>query len=177
MFEFGYVVHACWAQPITMPVTNPETDFPVEANCEDPWEMTIEQLQPIDYDIANKPLFKATVKHRPLAAISAAYILVPSLSSYQYYDPTNNPIMYQGPEWEPEYYEIIDDETTEIILRIKPIQMSLIGDGLVPGHHLGILQVLIPCAYDDNGWLIPSPYKKQLNAPLGVMPVDVYVEL
>ncbi len=172
-FEFGYVVHACWAKPTHTPVTNPETDFPVEANCEDPWQTTIEQLQPVSYGVTGQPLFKATVKHRPLEKVVTALILVPSLSNFDYYDPANHPIywgQYSAPD---DYSNIIDDETTEVFMYINSINMAIIGDGLVPGHHLGILSVHLR---GESEWGI-GPYESQLNIPIGVMPVDVYVEL
>jgi len=171
-FEFGYVVSACWAQPTVTPVTNPETDFPVEANCEDPWLMTIEQLKPINYGVTGQPLFKATIKHRPLEKVVGANILVSTLSAYKYYDTENSPIRW-GQYVDDNYSKIIDDETTEVILRIHPTDMAIIGDGLVPGHHIGILQVLT--RGESEGGI--GPYESQFYMPLGVMPVDVYVEL
>ena len=170
-FEFGYVVHACWAQPTTTPVTNPEADFPVEANCEDPWDISVEQIQPINYDVTGLPLFKARIKHRPLDEVTWAGILVPTLSTSPYYSAGYSHIRFNSSETE--YIEIIDDETTEVTLRIKKLEMDCIGDGLVPGHHLGIFQVLTRGEIPGN----PGPYKTQLREPLGVMPVDVYVEL
>lgn len=173
-FEFGYVVHACWAQPTTTPVTNPETDFPVEANCEDPWSVTIEQLQPIDYSVTGEQLFKVTVKHRPLEVVVGAMILVPSLSDADSYDSMNHYIYYQYTHDVPDPNKnIIDDETTELILRISAFDMVFVGDGLVPGHHLGILSVFT--RGESEGGV--GPYESQLYTPLGVMPVDVYVEL
>jgi hypothetical protein len=173
-FEFGYVVSACWAHPTITPVTNPETDFPVWANCEDPWGMGIEQLQPINYSVIGKPLFKVTIKHRSHDIVDPVRILVPSLSTASYYDPYNNPINYWGPDIEPEYTNIIDDVTTEVTLRIKSLDMGLIGDGLVPGNHLGILQVQIRGQGTTGG---TGPYPTQLIYSIGVMPVNVYVEL
>jgi hypothetical protein len=63
-FEFGYVVSACWAQPDKVPVTDPANDFPIIANCEDPYRIEAEQLLPVSYDIAGEPMFKVTVCHR-----------------------------------------------------------------------------------------------------------------
>ena len=167
-FEFGYVVHACWAQPTTTPVTKPETDFPVVANCEDPWSVTIEQLQPIDYGVAGEELFKVTVKHRPLEFITRARILVPSLSDDDCYDPQNHIIEYLTSLDVPDPNKnIVDDETTELILRISAFNMAFVGDGLVSGHHLGILSVHTRGECDGG----IGPYESQL------LPVDVYVEL
>jgi hypothetical protein len=58
--------------------------------------------------------------------------------------------------WGPPYEEpkIIDDETTEVNLRITSLGMKIIGDGLVPGHHLGILQVNTQGESQGN----PGPY-------------------
>ena len=39
-FVFGYAVDACWVPPTTTPVTDPEADFPPEANCPEPSGIT-----------------------------------------------------------------------------------------------------------------------------------------
>ena len=38
---FGYAVDACWVQPTNKPVTDPMTDFPPNANCPEPWKITV----------------------------------------------------------------------------------------------------------------------------------------
>ena len=173
-FEFGYVVSACWFQPTVTPVTNPETDFPIEANCEDPWQMTIQQLEPINYGVAGQPLFKARIKHRPLEGVTSARILVPTLSTSEGYMPNYSMIKWAWKHGDPDPWSTtIDDETTEVTLKITPFYMKIIGDGLVPGHHLGVLQVLTQGESQGD----PGPYETQFYQPLGVMPVDVYVEL
>jgi PKD repeat protein len=43
-FVFGYAVDASWAAPTTKPVTNPMTDFPPEANCQEPWKIDVTQV-------------------------------------------------------------------------------------------------------------------------------------
>jgi len=45
-FVFGYVVDACWAPPTTTPVTDPKTDFPFWANCEDGYVLESKQIAP-----------------------------------------------------------------------------------------------------------------------------------
>ena len=45
-FIFGYVVDASWAQPTTIPVTDPKKDFPFWANCEDGYVLGTEQIAP-----------------------------------------------------------------------------------------------------------------------------------
>jgi len=40
-FVFGYAVDASWAPPINKPVQNPNTDFPPEANCPEPWRIAV----------------------------------------------------------------------------------------------------------------------------------------
>lgn len=45
-FIFGYVVDACWAPPTNTPVTDPATDFPFWANCEDGYVLEWEQTAP-----------------------------------------------------------------------------------------------------------------------------------
>ena len=49
-FSFGYIVAASWVQPDTFPVTNPELDFPVEANSESTVNIQFEQYLPLDPD-------------------------------------------------------------------------------------------------------------------------------
>jgi hypothetical protein len=45
-FTFGYVIDASWVQPTTTPVTDPKTDFPYYANCEEGYFLESEQLEP-----------------------------------------------------------------------------------------------------------------------------------
>jgi len=40
-FVAGYAVDASWTPPTTKPVTDPMTDFPPEANCPEPWKISI----------------------------------------------------------------------------------------------------------------------------------------
>jgi len=37
--EFGYAVDACWMPPLVQPVTDPVTDFPISANCSEPYQI------------------------------------------------------------------------------------------------------------------------------------------
>jgi len=39
-FVFGYAVDASWVPPTVEPVIDPQTDFPPEANCPEPWKIT-----------------------------------------------------------------------------------------------------------------------------------------
>ena len=39
-FIFGYAVDASWVPPTTKPVTDPDVDFPPEANCFEPYKIT-----------------------------------------------------------------------------------------------------------------------------------------
>ncbi|HDS30355.1 MAG TPA: hypothetical protein ENN67_04845, partial [Firmicutes bacterium] len=41
VFRFGYAVDACWAPPITKPVTDPIADFGPEANCPEAYNLEI----------------------------------------------------------------------------------------------------------------------------------------
>lgn len=56
-FIFGYVVDACWAQPTKKPVTNPATDFPFWANCEDGYVLGFEQVNPFKTGTYGNPDF------------------------------------------------------------------------------------------------------------------------
>lgn len=42
-FVLGYAVDASWALPYNNPVTDPQTDFPMEANCPEPWKLDANQ--------------------------------------------------------------------------------------------------------------------------------------
>ncbi|MCK4720008.1 SBBP repeat-containing protein, partial [bacterium] len=46
-FKLGYAVDANWAVPISSPVTDPITDFGVNANCQEPWKIEV-SCPPID---------------------------------------------------------------------------------------------------------------------------------
>ncbi len=43
-FIFGYAVDASWAQAINLPVIDPMVDFPPEANCPEPWQITVSDV-------------------------------------------------------------------------------------------------------------------------------------
>jgi len=45
-FIFGYAVDGCWATPTVKPVTDPITQFPIEANCPEPWKIEITEDPP-----------------------------------------------------------------------------------------------------------------------------------
>ena len=38
---FGYAVDACWVAPLKSPVTDPMIDFPLKANCPEPWKVEV----------------------------------------------------------------------------------------------------------------------------------------
>jgi len=42
-FIFGYAVDASWVAPTVKPVEDPMTDFPPEANCPEPWNITVQE--------------------------------------------------------------------------------------------------------------------------------------
>jgi hypothetical protein len=171
-FEFGYVISACWAKPTVQPVTNPETDFPVNANCEDPYEISIVQLQPIRYSVGTEPLFKVTIRHSPGNVPIYAAFKIPSLSDYWGYASEDIVVPHWGQNHFPNDVSYIDDETTELVMRIAQSEWEDIGDGLVPGYHLAIFAV--GSWWGDgteDGWL------SQMYGPLGVQPLQVYVEV
>ena len=45
-FVFGYAVDANWAEPTVSPVENPNTDFPADANCAEPWKIEV-SIEPV----------------------------------------------------------------------------------------------------------------------------------
>ena len=42
-FVLGYAIDASWFTPTVNPVSDPQTDFPPEANCSEPWKITVNQ--------------------------------------------------------------------------------------------------------------------------------------
>ncbi len=51
-FVFGYAIDASWTPPSTKPVTDPMTDFPIEANCPEPWKIEVAE-HPIGDGLTN----------------------------------------------------------------------------------------------------------------------------
>ena len=51
-FILGYAVDASWAPPTVKPVVNPNTDFPPEANCPEPWKVVVTE-DPADNSLTN----------------------------------------------------------------------------------------------------------------------------
>ena len=60
---FGYAVDANWAPALISPVTDPQTDFPPEANCPEPYELVcLEQpVGPGLTDVGGETILKITV--------------------------------------------------------------------------------------------------------------------
>ena len=176
-FEFGYVISACWAKPDVMPVTNPETDFPINANCEDPYEVSCVQLHPIYYGLGYEPCFKVTVKHAPGNAPITAGIQIPTLSTkIDYIGYKHDAIRWSAnPSVSPaEDVTYIDAETTQFVMRIKPGEWPEIGTEIVPGNHLGFLMIesFWPDGSGDPEW----GYISQLFCPTYAQPLTVYAE-
>ncbi len=172
-FEFGYVISACWAKPTVQPVTNPETDFPVNANCEDPYEISIVQLQPISYSAGTEPLFKVTIKHSPGNAPIWVAFKIPSLSSdFDYAGQTILALRWSKNNGPHEDVNYIDQETTELLMRIQSAEWQDIGDGLVPGYHLAMF---LAYSFWSDG--TEDGRLSQMYDPLGVQALRVYVEL
>jgi len=55
-FVFGYAVDASWAPPLVTPVTDPETQFPIIANCTEPWRIDVENGVGLTSDGGNAKL-------------------------------------------------------------------------------------------------------------------------
>lgn len=47
-FVLGYAVDASWVPPLKEPVTDPIADFPIEANCAEPWKIVISDPIPLN---------------------------------------------------------------------------------------------------------------------------------
>jgi hypothetical protein len=177
-FEFGYVVSACWAPPIKTPVTNPETDFPITANCEDAYEISIVQLTPCTQEKYNnyEPIFKAIIKHRIDQKPYARMMIISST-----FLKSNHPWLgdddmncffcsYFGPghpSYHPDDVKEIDDETTELIFRANE-DLACAAYSVVPGWHLGILTFL-------GQEQLPAPGAQFMHPP-SVHPVMMYVQ-
>lgn len=105
-FSFGYIVLASWVQPTTVPVTNPELDFPVEANSESAVNIQFEQYLPLDPDdpylVNGGTWAKVDFNMSPHMSIALVYIVAPGIQ-YWLTDP------YEGDHsiahrsyWDPE---------------------------------------------------------------------------
>jgi hypothetical protein len=161
-FNFGYAVDASWWQPTKLPVADPASDFPPEANAEDPWLIEYEQLLPISEENIGKDIFKVTIHHRGLDTFDGLGIWTWGLTLGAHNDMKplfglSNPV-------------VIDDYTLVEFGQIDWYWWYLYGkDGLiVPGHHTGVLVVFA------NPF--ESPYKNELEHIYGVRFVDIYVE-
>jgi len=52
-FVFGYAIDASWAPPTIKPVTDPMTDFPPEANCQEPWRVDV-AVEPVGLGLTDQ---------------------------------------------------------------------------------------------------------------------------
>ena len=184
-FQFGYVVSACWTPPLKTPVTNPETDFPLWANCEDAYSISVVQLTTCTNESYDnyEPIFKATIKHRAdqrpqrgAQIISSTFLkaTVPGLGDdneicfyCNYFGPGN-------PSYHPEDFKEIDEETTELVFRANE-DLACGAYDVVPGWHLGILVVA-----GERVQLVGNPdwplVKNMFTESLSVRPVMIYAE-
>ena len=139
-FEFGYVVEACWAKPAG-PVTDPETDFPPEANCHEAYQMSI-SFDGV-FDTVSDPEIPFTIlvyDHQGRDTVTWADVhFIDGWSASTDYVGTNadGGLIYQGKLWDtgepPGTYavvlrvrpnEAIDDGSVEYGYNIIPIEVS-----------------------------------------------------
>jgi hypothetical protein len=160
-FCFGYAVDASWWPPSKLPVTNPASDFPLEANAEDPWLIEYEQLLPIKEENIGKQIFKVRVHHRGTYSKHtwAAKIFCWNLSQY---DPTPFPVFgFSAPDK-------LDSFTNEgyCVLNENWWYGYTKYGQFYPGHHLGVLVVCAGEGLENT----------ELRWVYGVRFVDIYVE-
>jgi PKD repeat protein len=60
-FDFGYAVDACWALPEVEPVTDPVSDFPMTANCTEPYEIQINIGEGLTTTAGSKALIEVEI--------------------------------------------------------------------------------------------------------------------
>ncbi len=136
-FCFGYAVDASWWPPDNLPVTNPATDFPLQANAEDPWLIEFEQVLPICEENVGKDFAKVTIHHRGTDFNWGAYIYAWDLSEIPY--PGNQ---YQFKHRSTSFTQI-DQFTSEVYIDLRePYWDDYGANGLaIPGNHFAILMV------------------------------------
>jgi hypothetical protein len=77
--HFGYVVDACWAPP-HLPITDPQTDFPPEANCLEAYQVNVWIDGKLDPSVgATAPLKVEVFDHQGTDTISSVTIEAPDL--------------------------------------------------------------------------------------------------
>jgi hypothetical protein len=162
-FTFGYAVDASWWPPDKIPVTDPATDFPREANAEDPWKIEYEQLLPICEENVGKHIFKVTAHHRGIDDKWYFWIFAWDVS--QQAINCTHALFASGPE------DVIDDFTTAGYFELRQDWWWLYGqDGkIIPGHHLGVLMA-IECQQGN------PDVKAQLRQIYGPKIIDIYVQ-
>ena len=171
-FEFGYVVSACWAPPTKTPVTNPLIDFPIIANCEDAYGLSVEQLTTINQETFDNmdPIFKVTVKHRQDK-------LPPNIGIYS---STCISVLPPHVLWENAWVFVSNEdeqypvgpETAEVIVRANSDHAG--NDEIIPGWHFGIL---VSTSYTPGDPIPPPPEPgEQFLHPITVYPLMFYVE-
>ena len=161
-FTFGYAVDASWWPPDNIPVTDPATDFPQEANAEDPWLIEYEQLLPICAGNLEKNIFKITIHHRGFNQNWNAKMWSWDLTTGDY-----NPIF---PLFTPSEEVFVDDYTTVKYCKLSQVWWYFYGmNGMaVPGNHFSIL-VVLSCE-------VEPPWKTELLHVYGAHFVNIYVE-
>lgn len=104
-FSFGYTVLASWVQPTTIPVTNPELDFPVEANSESAVNIQFEQYLPLDPDdpylINGGTWAKVTFNMSPHISNDLTYIIAPDILYWLTEFPEGDRSIAHRSHWDP----------------------------------------------------------------------------
>jgi len=78
-FVFGYAVDASWVPPTTNPVTDPQTDFPPDANCPEPWRLDVNPTGTITTKGGSSTIWMTVYDYEGLASLVYPKVECPAL--------------------------------------------------------------------------------------------------
>ena len=154
---------ASWWPPEKIPVIDPATDFPPQANAEDPWLIEFEQVMPIKVDNIDEDVLKVTIHHRGTDPSWIVRIYVWNLEDSAGYDHRFPRLVFMADN-------PIDDQTSVGHFTLTKDWWSAHGgyEGyIIPGHHFGVLMV---------GNSKDGDEKREMLDIYSAQFVDIYIE-
>jgi hypothetical protein len=128
-FKFGYIVDASWCPPDVIPVTSPESDFPPEANAEDPVSVEFEQIAPLENNKVDYFVTRWVLRHRTNEEIWRTRVVSPYLQTVD-----TDSFWLRSEKFDAGYTEL-DEYTTETKQALVPF-FELTGNP--PGKYLAV---------------------------------------
>ncbi|MCX6645787.1 MAG: hypothetical protein NTY09_05450 [bacterium] len=138
IFRFGYSVDACWQMPLTWPVTDPYTDFPISANSNEAYQISMSILDNnIDRHGGSADLLVDIYDHQGFDTISTISLEAPDFFQGKI---DIDPNMYLWDNYPITRYQIaihntyghgdVENGGSDVLIDVEDTVMSVVGDDL-----------------------------------------------